>query len=392
MNDHAAGPQAQTPLTLDRRAIAERVKAYGCVALALQGGGALGAYQAGVYEALEAAGIAPHWVTGVSIGAINAALIAGNPPARRLERLETFWRRITSGGGVPVPTSDAFRRAFNIASAFGALAAGAPDFFTPRLINPWLLPTGFPGATSFYDTSPLRGALEELVDWDLVAAGKVRLSVGAVNVRSGNFRYFDSTKERLGPEHVMASGALPPGFPAIVVEGEEYWDGGVVSNTPLQHLLEYEELRDTIVFQVDLFNARGAAPRDMAAVLAREKEIAYSSRTRNNTDAFRRTHQLRAKLRAALKRLPKSALTQEDRDFLKATDDSPQVSIVHLIYRRASYEEQSQDYEFSAASMRDHWAAGRADTAHTLRHPDWLEKPTEEEAVRVHDVHRDEKE
>lgn len=393
MNDIAASPQAQAPLALDRGAIADRVRAYGCVALALQGGGALGAYQVGVYEALHRAGVEPHWVTGVSIGAINAALIAGNPPARRLERLETFWRRITAGGlfpsaQFPAPVADAFRRMFNIAAAFGAMTGGAPGFFTPRIANPWLMPTGFPGATSFYDTAPLRATLEELIDWDLVNAGPIRLSVGAVNVRTGNFRYFDTARERLGPEHVMASGALPPGFPAIVVDNEEYWDGGLVSNTPLQYLLEFEKLRDTIVFQVDLFNAQGEPPRDMAAVLARSKEITYSSRTRNNTDAFRRTHVMRAKLRAALKRLPEAQLTADDRAFLTATEDSPQVSIVHLIYRRATYEEQSQDYEFSAASMHDHWGAGRADTARTLRHPDWLEKPSEEEAVRIHDVHR----
>ncbi|MBL8590389.1 MAG: patatin-like phospholipase family protein [Methylobacteriaceae bacterium] len=375
---------------LDSAAIGRAIAPYHCVALALQGGGALGAYQAGVYETLHGAGVEPTWISGVSIGAINAALIAGNAPERRVARLAEFWRRVTSGAPAFAPFGDVMRRAFNLSSAFGALAAGAPGFFSPRPINPWLLPAGAAGATSFYDTAPLRATLEELVDWDRLNSGAVRLSVGAVNVRSGNFRFFDTAKERLGPEHVMASGALPPGFPAVVIDNEAYWDGGVVSNTPLQYVLEFEALQDTLIFQVDLFSARGEAPRDMTAVLARQKEILYSSRTRNNTDAFRRTHTMRARLRAALKRLPAQALSAEDRNFLAETEETPQVGIVHLIYQRATYEEQSQDYEFSGASMRDHWAAGRADTTRTLRHPRWLEKPGEMEAVRVHDVHRDE--
>ncbi|QLP98191.1 MAG: patatin-like phospholipase family protein [Rhodoblastus sp.] len=368
-------------------AIKARVAAYPCVALALQGGGALGSYQAGVMEALTAAEVAPTQVVGVSIGAINSALIAGNPPERRMERITQFWERVTAPSAWwPTPSGEAPRRLYNLMNAGGAMLQGAPGFFTPRFVNPWFVPSGWSGATSFYDTARLRDTLSELIDWDLLNDGPTRIAVGAVDVRSGNFRYFDSKHERLAPEHVMASGALPPGFPGIEIDGALYWDGGLVSNTPLQYLLEFEQMRDTLVFQVDLFSARGEA-RDMPGVLARQKEILYSSRTRNNTDAFRRAHVARARLRDALKRLPAGALTAEDRAFLAQTEDTPQITILHLIYQTARHESDAQDYEFSRASMLDHWAAGRADTVKTLSRPERLDKPSEKDGVRIFDVH-----
>jgi NTE family protein len=369
-------------------AIKARVAAYPSVALALQGGGALGSYQAGVTEALTAAQIDPTQVVGVSIGAINSALIAGNPPERRMERITQFWERVTAPSAWwPTPSGEAPRRLYNLMNAGGAMLQGAPGFFTPRFFNPWFVPSGWSGATSFYDTAPLRDTLLELIDWELLNSGRTRIAVGAVDVRSGNFRYFDSQRERLAPEHIMASGALPPGFPGIEIDGALYWDGGLVSNTPLQYLLEFEEMRDTLVFQVDLFSAAGEAPRDMPGVLARQKEILYSSRTRNNTDAFRRAHVARARLRDALKRLPEKALTDDDRAFLAATEDTPQITILHLIYRTKPHETDAQDYEFSRASMLDHWAAGRADTVRTLARPERLDKPSDKDGVRVFDVH-----
>lgn len=370
-------------------ALTSRAADYACVALALQGGGALGSYQAGVMEALTAAAIAPTQVVGVSIGAINAALIAGNPPERRMERIRQFWERVTEQTSWwPSPVGGAARRMFNLASAAGAMTFGAPGFFSVRPFNPWFVPSGWNGATSFYDTEPLRRTLLDLIDWDLLNSGPTRIAVGAVEVRSGNFRYFDSAHERLEPEHIMASGALPPGFPGVEIGGHLYWDGGLVSNTPLQYLLEFERQRDTLVFQVDLFNARGEVPRDMSAVLARQKEILYSSRTRNNTDAFRRAHVARARLRDALKRLPADALTADDRAFLAEMQDTPQINILHLIYQHALHESDAQDYEFSRASMLDHWAAGRADTVATLSHPERLDKPSEKDGVKIFDVHR----
>jgi NTE family protein len=370
--------------------IPELLAPYQRVALVLQGGGALGAYQAGVFEALTEIGIKPTWLSGVSIGGINAAIIAGNPPSRQIERLREFWELVTGRKiWAYTPEGDVFRAMRNQTSAYMTMAAGLPGFFQPRSINPWQQLAGAAGATSFYDTSALRDTLERLVDWDLLNSGERRLSVGAVNVRTGNFRYFDTALERVGPEHIMASGALPPAFPPIKIENEYYWDGGIVSNTPLQYLLEIDDHMDTLAFQVDLFSARGELPREMADVLARHKDVMYSSRTRNNTDSFRRTHALRIALRDALSRAPAEALTDEQQAALEELRHLARVNILHLIYQQKSYEGHAKDYEFSGTSMREHWTAGLEDTRKSLRHRKWLEIPPEVTGVAVHDVHRD---
>ncbi|MBN9061619.1 MAG: hypothetical protein BGP06_02395 [Rhizobiales bacterium 65-9] len=370
--------------------IEELLAPYKMIGLVLQGGGALGAYQAGVFHALHEAKIEPEWLSGVSIGAINAAIIAGNRRENQLDRLQEFWRMVSDRKiWLFTPEGDVFRQFRNQASAMMTTLLGLPGFFAPRDINPWLQFAGASGATSFYDTSALRETLLRLIDWDILNNQERRLSVGAVNVRTGNFRYFDSAIERIEPEHVMASGALPPAFPAVKIENEYYWDGGIVSNTPLQYLLELEELTDSLVFQVDLFSARGELPRDMEAVVGRHKDIMYSSRTRNNTDAFRRIHNLRLKLREALLRVPEDQRTKDDRAILASMEDVPQVNIVQLIYQQKSYEGHAKDYEFSGTSMREHWAAGYEDTAKTLRHRLWLKIPPEDVGMSVHDVHRD---
>jgi NTE family protein len=368
----------------------DALKPYAAVALVLQGGGALGAYQAGVYQALDEAGIELNWLSGVSIGAINAAIIAGNPREKRVDRLRDFWTTVSSGPDAPFALDgDIFRQMRNQASAFMTMMGGLPGFFAPRLVNPWQQFSGAAGATSFYDASALRQTLDRLIDWKLPNNQQRRLSVGAVNVSTGNFRYFDTSLERIGPEHVMASGALPPAFEAVKIENEFYWDGGIVSNTPLQHLLIQKDLRDTLVFQIDLFSARGPLPRDMADVMSRHKDIMYSSRTRNTTDMFSQFHVLKLKLRDALLRVEPAALTTDDKAFLASIEDVPQVNIVQLIYQQNSNEGQARDYEFSAASMRDHWDAGYADTVKTLRHRKWLEIPPEAVGMTAHDVHRD---
>lgn len=370
--------------------IADLLSAYQSVGLVFQGGGALGAYQAGVFQALDEAGIEANWLSGVSIGAVNAAIIAGNARENRLDRLRDFWETISARKIWHfTPEGDFFRKMRNQASSMMTMMSGLPGFFAPHRVNPWLQQPGASGATSFYDTSELKSTLDRLIDWDVLNDRRQRLSVGAVNVRTGNYRYFDSHIEVLGPEHVMASGALPPAFPATLIENEYYWDGGIVSNTPLQYLLEQEDVRDTLVFQVDLFSARGILPRDMADVLARHKDIMYSSRTRNNTDTFRRLHNLRLKLHQALLRVPAEALTDEDRAFLTAMEDVPQINIVHLIYQQKIYESDAKDYEFSGTSMREHWDSGYQDTRKTLKHRRWLEKPPESIGMVVHDVHRD---
>jgi len=370
--------------------IAELIAPYESVALVLQGGGALGAYQAGVFQALEEAGIDPNWVSGVSIGAINAAIIAGNRPGSQIDRLRDFWETVSNRKIWHfTPEGDFFRKLRNQTSSLLTMTTGLPGFFKPRDLNPWFQFPGSSGATSFYDTTELESTLNRLVDWDVLNDRRRRLSVGAVNVRSGNFRYFDSEIEVIGPQHIMASGALPPAFPATLIENEYYWDGGIVSNTPLQYLLEQEDVHDTLVFQVDLFSARGILPRDMADVMARHKDIMYSSRTRNNTDTFRRLHNLRLKLNQALLRVPQDQLTDEDRVFLADMQDIPQINIVHLIYQQKIYEGDAKDYEFSGTSMREHWDSGYQDTRRTLSHRKWLEKPPESIGMAVHDVHRD---
>ena len=370
--------------------ISEIAAKYDRVALVLQGGGALGAYQAGVYQALAQARCDVRWIAGVSIGAINSALIAGNPPELRLAALKAFWEKVSDRVVWPFsPEGDYFHDLRNQTSAFMAMALGQPGFFQPRPLNPWFAPAGAKGATSFYDTGALRQTLLDLVDFDRINSGETRLSVGAVNVTTGNFVYFDSLKMKLGPEHVMASGALPPAFPAVEIDGEFYWDGGLVSNTPLQHLLDSEPQEDSLVFQVDLFSARGPAPRRMTDVLARQKDIAYSSRTRQNTDTWARVHNLQMQLLEALRRLPEDRLTDEDRKRIEAYSRSGDINIVHLIYQKKIYEGDAQDYEFSRDSMSEHWASGYADTLRTLRHPEWLRRSSIKGGIAIHDLHRE---
>jgi NTE family protein len=370
--------------------ISEIASKYDRVALVLQGGGALGAYQAGVYQALDEANCDPKWVAGVSIGAINAALIAGNPREKRLSALESFWSTVSDRKiWAYTPEGDFFRDLRNQTSALMAMMLGQHGFFKPRPFNPWFAPLGAEGATSFYETSELRTSLEKLVDFDRINRGDTRLSVGAVNVRTGNFIYFDSKEIKLGPEHVMASGALPPALPAVKIDGELYWDGGIVSNTPLQHLLDSDPQENSLVFQVDLFSARGPVPRRMADVLARHKDISYSSRTRQNTDTWARVHNLQTKLLEALKRVPESELKPGEKALIEQLGRSGEVNIVHLIYQKKEYEGHAQDYEFSGTSMREHWASGYADTLRTLRHPEWLVRSSIKHGIAIHDLHRE---
>jgi NTE family protein len=335
--------------------------------LVLQGGGALGSYQAGVYEVLHRHDLHPDWVAGISIGAINAALIAGNPPERRLERMKAFWELISSGPFFsPLTQSTPARSLVNQLSGAFIAALGAPGFFSPRLIGPLLSPPGAPGAISFYDTEPLRKTLENLVDFDLINSGATRLSVGAVHVATGNSVLFDSAKMTIGPEHIMASGALPPGFPPVWIEGEAYWDGGLVSNTPLEFVLDEADDSDLIVFQVDLFNARGAVPKTLSDAEEREKDIRYSSRTRLNTDLNLKTHRARAALRKLLDRLPPEYLKSPEGAFLADVAKENALTVVQLIYRKKPYEGGSKDFEFSRQSMLEHWASGVSDLQHAF--------------------------
>jgi len=362
------------------------------VALVLQGGGALGAYQAGVYATLAEDGYEPDWIAGISIGAINGAIIAGNPPEHRAERLRGFWELITEGvAAKPFFEGDMVRGLFNEWSALASITSGVPGFYRVRMPSAWLQLWGTDAALSLYDTAPLRATLEQFVDFDLLNAGHPRLSVGAANIRKGNSVYFDTRDRRLGPEHIMASAALPPGFPPVEIEGEHYWDGGVVSNTPLQYLLDAQRDSSLLVFQVDLFSARGAMPRNLLDVYERHKDILYSSRTRLNTDAARGAQELRRAIGRLLDKLPASLRDDEDVRFIGRTcASSAYMSVVHLIYREKNYETQTKDYEFSRVSMEEHWQAGVNDTRRTLRHQElWLTPPEDLAGVRVFDITRD---
>lgn len=363
----------------------------GCdnIALVLQGGGALGAYQAGIFQALHEAGLRPDTVAGVSIGGINAAIIAGNPPERRVERLREFWETVTSR---PVSLfgldSEALRKATNAWSALLTTTLGQPGFFKPNVVSPWISPRGTPTATAFYDAMPLRETLSRLVDFDRLNNGAVRYAAGAVNVLNGNFAYFDSTQVAILPEHVMASAALPPAFPPVRIGTDYYWDGGLVSNTPLQHVLENAASLHMLVIQVDLFSARGALPQDMDDVLARQKDIQYSSRTRLVTDYFRAKHDRDVVLKKLLAKIPDNQLDADERTTKARLAHMPEATILELIYQQAAYETQAKDYEFSAASMREHWNSGYLDMQRTLRHRDWLDVAESAAGLSVHDIHR----
>ena len=351
--------------------------------LVLQGGGALGAYQAGAYEALAIAGHRPSWVAGISIGAVNSAIIAGNPLEKRVERLREFWERVSSRLlAWPLANDDNSRRIFNETSATFSAVGGVPGFFGPRVPPAVFQPQGTPEAISVYDTSPLKETLLELVDFDLLNSGAVRLSVGAVQVLSGNMKYFDTAKQIIGPEHIMASGALPPGFPPIKIDGEPYWDGGLVSNTPLEYVLERSGPRqDMVIFQVDLFSARGCMPQTLLDIAQREKEIRYSSRTRLNTDIFREMQTIRRAIRHLRAMVPDELSGNPDWQLLDSVSCDAAVTIVLLIHRRAAYWTQSNDYEFSRYSMDEHWLAGSEDVEHTLNHQDWKNRTRPEKVL-----------
>jgi NTE family protein len=356
-----------------------------CV-LVLQGGGALGAYQAGVLDALDLAGHQPRWVAGISIGAINAALIAGNPPERRVARLHEFWNRASSRVTLASPFTEGWgRRIFSEVSAGLIALSGIPGFFKPRLTPPWLAIPGSPEAISLYDTAPLRETLLELVDFNLLNNGPVRFSVGAVNVLSGNFVYFDNRDRLIEPEHIMASGALPPGFPPVMIDGEPYWDGGIVSNTPLQYVLDERgaEAGDEplLVFQVDLFSARGVMPRSLAEATQREKDIRFSSRTRMNTDVQKRIEQLEAAASRLATRLPPELSDDPDVRMLTAHSCEGPVTIMHLINRSEDYETQCKDYEFSRMTVDGHWASGKRDVERSFASPRWKKRHRPERGI-----------
>lgn len=363
------------------------------VVLALQGGGALGAYQAGAYEALAERGVHPNWITGISIGAINAAIIAGNPPDRRIDRLREFWTLVTANAPwhwpehAPAPF-DATRNLLSQASANLALMQGAQGFFAARALPPWFHKPGTIEATSMYHTGDLKRTLERLVDFERINAGPLRFSVGAVNIRTGNFVCFDSETHIIEAAHVMASGALPPGFPPVEIEGEHYWDGGLVSNTPLQWVLDHESRQDTLAFEIDLWSTPGELPRTISDVVARDKEIRYASRSRAGMDQFKRLQKLRRAAADLLHKLPAELRDTGDAKLLGTVADKATFNIVQLSYRPKCHEGHVRDYEFSRMSMEEHWRSGYHDAQRALRHPQVLARPDNPEGMLNFDLLR----
>jgi NTE family protein len=388
------------------------------IALVLQGGGALGSYQAGVVEGLVEAGIEPDWVAGISIGAINAAIVAGNPPATRLARLREFWDTVTRPGlwpdampwldGPAGPMSDWQREIWNGLSAWRAITEGQNGFFLPRAPTAYL-GTPTPQTASFYDTAPLKATLERLVDFDRINHAEMRLTISAVDVETGNFEVFDNRhgrwRHRLRAEHVMASGALPPGFPAVGIEdpgpsapGREtgkpramrwYWDGGLVSNTPLSQVLDGHPRRDTLAFQVDLWSARGAAPTNVIDAQERVKDIQYSSRTRAITDTQALEQRQRRLMRELLALVPPEVRASNPVCHAASQQATARcVSVIQLIYQDKQWDGVSKDYEFGPVTMRNHWESGLADIQASLTRPGWLQRPPGDDPFVTHDIHR----
>lgn len=345
---------------MPRRAVSAALPLPDLVVLVLQGGGALGAFQAGVYEALIELGIELDWVAGISIGAVNAAIIAGNERDQAVGKMREFWDGVSSAlPALPMADNDLLREWTHLAAAGQVATFGVPGFFTPRLLPPAFAPRQTPEAVSFYDTAPLIQTLDRLVDWDRVNNGKVRLSVGAVAVETGNFRYFDTKIETLDARHILASGALPPGLPPVEIDGIWYWDGGLVSNTPLEHVVEAAH-EDMLVFQVDLFPARGERPHDMEEAWSREKDIRYSSRTRRISDGLVRRRKEHRLIDRMLDKLPPEFADLSEVKAVRKMVDCKALNLVQLIHQPPKWQTGARDFEFSRATMETNWALGRA--------------------------------
>jgi NTE family protein len=358
------------------------------VGLVLQGGGALGSYQAGVYEALVSSEYLPDWVAGISIGAINAAIIAGNAPEHRVQRLRNFWDDITATTELwPAVPAGPVAEWQNRASALTTVMFGQPGFFTPRPPQDWFASNN---CVSYYITPALKETLERFVDFDRINSGKdIRLSVGAVNVRTAQFAYFDSAKITIRPEHVMASGALPPAFPPVEIDGEQYWDGGLFSNTPLQYMVDYSPRRSRLIFQVDLFPAHGRLPDNFDEANEREKDVRYSSRTRLTTDMLREKHNVRHAINELHKLLPPNIANTEQAKRLYEYGCVTEMDIVQLIYRPSEPQGALKDFQFGRSTMQARWQQGLSDAQTTLDASPWLAPMPKELGVRVFDVMHD---
>jgi len=357
------------------------------VVLVLQGGGALGAYQAGVYEALHEAGIEPDWVIGTSIGAINAALIVGNRPEDRLERLRAFWHTVAHKGlpalwpGLPgLPT---------FWTSLQSVSQGLPGFFTPNH-RAWLGQhvTLDETEAGYYHTTALRNTLEALTNPACLSAGALRLTVGAVNVRIGAMRYFDSRDEALSLHHVLASGALPPAFPPVRVGDDLYWDGGIYSNTPVEAVFDDHPRRDSLVFAVQLWRPEGEAPQSMWQVSNRQKDITFASRVDSHVRRQAQIHRLRHIVRELAKELPAGALKRDDIAEMVGYGCSTVMHVMRLFAPRLPDEDHTKDMDFNTARIAARWGAGLEDTRCAIAGGAWLEPVDGTQGLVLHDLER----
>jgi NTE family protein len=356
----------------------------GQIVLVFQGGGALGAYQAGVYQALHEAGIEPDWIIGTSIGAINASLIAGNEAANRLPRLEEFWRRmahksIWHNEWTWPPLAQAL-------SYWNTLSSGIASFFTPYAPAFWgtHVPLGAEQA-GFYSTAPLEKTLLELVDFTLINRCKPRLTVGAAHVRSSQMRYFDGRDGEIGVKHIMASGALPPAFPAVRIEGELYWDGGILSNTPTEVVFDDNPRRNSLIFAVHMWNPSGSEPASIWEVLHRQKDIQYSSRVANHIARQQQTHRLRHVITELVRHIPEAARNSEAVRNLSEYGCLTRMHVVRLLAPRIDNEDHTKDVDFSPSGIRTRWEAGHADARRAIEQAPWTGEFDPLEGVVLHE-------
>jgi len=360
----------------------ERPPLPGQVVLVLQGGGALGAYQGGVYEAMHEQGIEPDWIIGTSIGAINGALIAGNAVPYRLERLKEFWMRVSTGAA-PVLLPD--KKVGQFFSNLSVLAGGVPGFFSPRLLG-WQGIYSHAGVdhASYYCTDALARTLFELVDMNVLNSHRPRLTVGAVNVRSGAMRYFDSRDEDLTLDHIRASGALPPYFGAVRIDSDPYWDGGIYSNTPIEAVLDDRPRRDSLIFAVQVWQPAAAEPPSIWEVLGRQKDIQYASRDRSHLSRQRQIHRLRHIIRELSTRLSPEQLERREVQELVAYGCGTTMHVVHLQAPRVEGENLTKDIDFTTRGIRTRWDAGYVDMLNALERRAWLERSDPIEGIVEH--------
>jgi NTE family protein len=357
----------------------------GQVVLVFQGGGALGAYQAGVYQALHEAGIEPDWIIGTSIGAINASLIAGNAPERRLERLHQFWSRMADKSSwhdwSPWP------QLTQTLSYWRTVSEGIPGFFEPQ-------PMAFLGQhvhlgadkVGYYSTAPLERTLRELVDFDRLADVKPRLTVGAAHIRSSQMRYFDSRDMPLNVKHVMASGALPPAFPPVRIDGELYWDGGILSNTPTEAIFDDNPRRNSLIFAVHMWNPDGPEPQTLWEVAHRQKDIQYSSRVAGHIARQKEAHKMRHAIAQLLDLLPEGARGSEAVREIAGLGCLTRMHVVRLLAPRLDNEDTTKDVDFSPAGIAERWRAGYAATRRAILLAPWEGEFSSLDGVVLHEM------